>query len=288
MLSYRHAFHAGNYADVLKHIVWQQVLLHLNRKDKPYCVVDTHAGAGLYRLQAAESRKTAEYESGIGRLWQDLGKREEMPEVVQDYLQAIAELNPQGLLTAYPGSPWLTAQTLRASDRAWFCELHPKDVEFLQQNLREAGVHPRRVRVLKEDGFQQLIAKLPPQEKRGAVLIDPSYEIKTDYAQVVKALVQAHKRFATGTYVLWYPVVERRRIKQMQQALMASDIRNIHQFELAIAADANSDFGMTASGLFVVNPPWTLPAQMQACLPWLAEQLAGNQGRWLCEALVPE
>ena len=287
MLSYRHAYHAGNYADVLKHIVWQQVLLHLNRKDKPYCVVDTHSGAGMYQLAAAEAQKTAEYRGGVAKLF----ARGDTPDVVAEYLAAITELNGGDALSYYPGSPWFTAQALRETDRAWLCELHPQDFPLLLQTLRDAGTHPRRVKALKEDGFQTLIAKLPPAEKRGAVLIDPSYEIKADYQRVIEVVKQAYKRFATGTYVLWYPVVDRRRIKQMIAGLMDSNIRNIHQFELAIQSDsrqAQSGSGMTASGVFVINPPWTLAAQMQQTLPWLAECIAGADGRWLCEELVPE
>lgn len=288
MLSYRHAFHAGNYADVLKHMVWQQVLLHLNRKDKPYCVIDTHAGAGLYSLTSAEAQKTAEFEQGVGRLWQP-----NPPALVAEYLAALAELNGgQGEpLRQYPGSPWFSLQALRPTDRAWFCELHPQDFSLLRQTLSQGGAHPRRVRALKADGFVELIAKLPPTEKRGAVLIDPSYERKQDYQTVIEVLIKAHKRFATGSYVLWYPVVERRRIKQMARQLVDSGIANIHQYEVGIRADASRDAvgqGMTASGVFAINPPWTLAAQLQDTLPWLAQSFAAKQGHWLVEELVPE
>lgn len=291
MLSYRHAFHAGNHADVLKHIVWQQVLLHLNRKDKPYCVIDTHAGAGMYRLQSAEAQKTAEYIDGVAKLVVLDPEASEMPEVVVDYLAAVQAANASETLEQYPGSPWFTTQALRWQDRAWFCELHPKDFPLLTQTLETAEVHRRKVKALRANGFVELIAKLPPQEKRGAVLIDPSYEVKDDYQRVVEVLKQAHKRFASGSYALWYPVVERRRIQQMERALVDSGIPNIHQFELAVrsdAANAAAGEGMTASGMIVINPPWTLPAQMQETLPWLAKTLAGPQGRWKAEVLVPE
>jgi 23S rRNA (adenine2030-N6)-methyltransferase len=291
MLSYRHAFHAGNHADVLKHIVWQQVLLHLNRKDKPYCVIDTHAGAGMYRLQSAEAQKTAEYIDGVAKLVVLDPEDSQMPEVVVDYLAAVQAANASETLEQYPGSPWFTTQALRWQDRAWFCELHPKDFPLLTQTLETAEVHRRKVKALRANGFVELVAKLPPQEKRGAVLIDPSYEVKDDYQRVVEVLKQAHKRFASGSYALWYPVVERRRIQQMERALVDSGIPNIHQFELAVrsdAANAAAGEGMTASGMIVINPPWTLPAQMQETLPWLANTLAGPQGRWKAEVLVPE
>lgn len=292
MLSYRHAFHAGNYADVLKHIVWQQVLLHLNKKDKPYCVIDTHAGAGMYSLASAEAKKTAEYLSGAGRLWNVPGA----PELVQEYLAAVCAANNKVLeqgasIDCYPGSPWFSTHYLRDGDRAWFCEVHPQDYPLLQQSLRDFRARPRRVKALKEDGFQALIAKLPPQEKRGAVLIDPSYEIKSDYQRVVDITAKAYKRFATGTYVLWYPVVDRRRIRQMQANLLDSGIRNIYQFELAVKSDARnpqSGEGMTASGVFVINPPWTLAEQLRNTLPWLAQEMGGMEGRWVIEQLVPE
>lgn len=287
MLSYRHAFHAGNHADVLKHIVWQQILLHLNRKDKPYCVIDTHAGAGMYRLKSAEAEKTGEYAEGVAKLW-----GLEAPPLVAEYLQALRAANQESdNLAQYPGSPWFATQALRWQDRAWFCELHPKDFPLLAQTLETADVHRRKVKALRADGFVELLAKLPPQEKRGAVLIDPSYEVKADYQRVVEVLVQAHKRFAGGSYALWYPVVERRRIQQLERALADSGIANIHQFELAMRADAANAAageGMTASGMIVINPPWTLPVQMQETLPWLAKTLAGPQGRWRAEVLVPE
>lgn len=287
MLSYRHAFHAGNYADVLKHMVWQQVLLHLNRKDKPYCLIDSHAGAGMYRLRSAESEKTSEYEQGIGKIWQ----AEDLPEVVAEYVAAVRQANDGSVLLRYPGSPWFSTQALRWDDRAWFCELHPKDFPLLEQTLTDADVHRRRVKALRADGFVELVAKLPPPEKRGAVLIDPSYEIKDDYQRVIEVIAKAHKRFATGTYVLWYPVVDRRRVRQLEQALVDTGIRNIQQFELGLESDAMNityGAGMTAAGVIVINPPWTLAGQMQEALPWLSTTLAGRRGHWRSEVLVPE
>lgn len=292
MLSYRHAFHAGNHADVLKHIVWQQVLLHLNRKDKPYCVIDTHAGAGMYRLKSAEAQKTAEYAAGIAKLWPLAAEQDAMPEVITDYLDAVQTANGGSSdLQQYPGSPWFTTQALRWDDRAWFCELHPKDFPLLEQTLAAADVHRRKVKALRKDGFIELVAKLPPHEKRGAVLIDPSYEIKDDYKRVVDVLIQAHKRFAGGTYALWYPVVDRNRIRQLEQGLMDSGISNIHQYELGVESDTQAvtyGSGMTASGMIVINPPWTLEEQMSEALPWLVNQLTGPRGHWRSEVLVSE
>jgi 23S rRNA (adenine2030-N6)-methyltransferase len=283
MLSYRHAFHAGNYADVLKHIVWQQILQHLNSKGKPYCIVDTHAGAGMYDLQSEQASKTAEYLQGVAKLWSQAGS---LPAPVSDYLALLKELNP-GTLQRYPGSPWFTLDALRDCDRAWLCELHSSEFPLLEQTIRQSGAHPRKVKAFAADGFETMIAKLPPLERRGAVLIDPSYEVKSDYQTVVDSVAAAHKRFATGTYAIWYPVVDRSKANLIEKGLLRSGIKNIHCYELGIAPDSNA-FGMTAAGLYVINPPWKLAEEMQKTLPWLAEVLAPEQGRWRNEVVVSE
>lgn len=283
MLSYRHAFHAGNYADVLKHIVWQQILQHLNSKAKPYCLIDTHAGAGMYSLSDCVANKTAEYRHGIQKLWEREGN---LPASVENYLASLKALNPNGL-SRYPGSPWFSLEALRPTDRAWLCEIHSSDFPLLVESVRQSGAHPRKVKAIAEDGFETLIAKLPPLERRGAVLIDPSYEIKTDYQVVVDSVVAAHKRFATGTYAIWYPVVDRSKANLIEKGLVRSGIKNIHCYELGLAPDSNA-FGMTAAGLYVINPPWKLTAEMEITLPWLVEVLAPDTGRWRNQVIVPE
>lgn len=279
MLSYRHAFHAGNFADVLKHLVQVEILRYLHQKEKPFVYIDTHSGAGLYALDSDAAEKTAEYRQGIGRLEQC-----DWP-VMQPYLQLIRQLSERnGQQHLYPGSPALAQALLRPQDRAQCYELHPADYALLSELMQG----DRRVRVQQSDGFQGLIASLPPAERRGLVLIDPPYEIKSDYDTVVSTLIKAHKRFATGIYALWYPVVERSRIDKLEQALISSGIPRIQLFELGLSADTEGR-GMTSAGMIVINPPWTLKPALDTVLPLLASTLPEHgQGVWRSVELVVE
>ncbi len=277
VLSYRHAFHAGNFADVIKHIVLIEILSHLCRKDTSFDYIDTHGGAGLFALDAAETARLQEYKSGFVRL---MGRDE--PELIP-YLSAVRSVNPPAALENYPGSPLIAAQWLRPQDRGWVCELHPADHQALQKCMQP---YPR-VSVSCEDGFAALNARLPPRSRRAAVLIDPPYEIKTDYDRVVDVLIAAHNKFATGIYALWYPVVDRARIERMEQRLINSGIRDIQRVELGVAPDTTAH-GMTASGMIVINPPWTLLDTMRPLLPVLAQCLAGELGHSRCDVLVDE
>lgn len=269
MLSYRHAFHAGNHADVLKHVVLLQVLAYMQQKDKPFLYVDTHAGAGLYDLHGEWAEKTREYETGIARLWQ----HDSLPEALQSYIQLVQDLNGQNSLDIYPGSPWLAYEMLRPQDKARLFELHSNEFNILSENF--TGI--RNIKCEQRDGFQALVSVLPPESRRAVVLIDPPYEIKSDYKTVVQTVKAAHKRFATGVYIIWYPVVNRRTITQLERDLTTSGMRNIQLFELAVTADA-IDSGMTASGMIVINPPWQLESSMQKIMPWLHKQLAIDEG----------
>jgi 23S rRNA (adenine2030-N6)-methyltransferase len=264
MLSYRHSFHAGNFADVLKHIILIKILEHLSKKDKPFCCIDTHAGPGEYALDEGYALKNREFENGIGKLWQ----RDDLPDSVANYVNFIKKFNNTDELIRYPGSPLIIKQFLRNNDRLFLYELHSTEIEL----LNAAVTRDRRVKVFHADGLKNTIGLLPPIEHRGLVLIDPSYEIKSDYQLVIETLIQMHKRFATSTYALWYPVVERTRNKRLEKAIKASGIKNVQLFELGIKTDTH-ELGMTASGMIVVNPPWTLAGQMQEILPWLAEVL---------------
>lgn len=278
MLSYRHAFHAGNFADVLKHLVQVEILQYLAKKDKPFIYIDTHAGAGLYALDSSEAQKTAEYQQGIAAL-ADI----QWPEL-QSYLACVEALSHKdGQSNLYPGSPAIAQYCLREYDKAELFELHPNDFIRLQQLMH----NDRRIKVHKQDGFAGLIAKLPPAIKRGLVLIDPPYEVKADYQTVVDTLIKAHRRFATATYALWYPVVERERINLLEQQLKDSGIANIHLFELGLKADTEAR-GMTSAGMIVINPPWTLEQTITPLLPKLAKQLGKGQGVWRSEVLVSE
>jgi len=279
MLSYRHSFHAGNPADVLKHLVLAQVLSYQTIKDKPLDYIDTHSGAGFFELASADAQKTQEFQDGIAKLYQHSSDHE----ALNDYIALIKSFNEQGELAFYPGSPKIAEHYLRRQDKGWFFELHPRDLVLLEENMQGK----RSIRVRGENGFAGLIGLLPPASRRACVLIDPPYEIKDDYDTVVKTLVKAHQRFATGTYMIWYPVVDRERIDRMEEGLIASGMRNIQLFELATQADTD-EHGMTASGMIVINPPWKLKQTMDAVLPELVGLLSDTSGFYRSEQLVEE
>lgn len=279
MLSYRHSFHAGNFADVLKHIILIQCLEHLRKKDKPFCCIDTHAGPGKYELDSDYALKNREFDNGIGKLWQ----RSDLPECVARYVSLIKGFNSPDKLTRYPGSPLIARQLLRDKDRLCLFELHNTEIKLLSA----VAVKDKRINVFHADGLKGSLKLLPPFERRGLVLIDPSYEIKSDYQQVVETLITMHKRFATGTYALWYPVIDRNRNQELERAIQASGIRNVQLFELGIHADSHQH-GMTASGMIMINPPWTLATEMKQALPWLAGILGTDDGFYRMETLVDD
>jgi 23S rRNA (adenine2030-N6)-methyltransferase len=270
MLSYRHAFHAGNHADVLKHLALTQMLDYLTQKPAPLWVIDTHAGAGRYRLDAREAQKLGEYREGVARLWPPA---EDAPKAVAAYLAAVRELNPSGELTHYPGSPWLARRVLRPIDRLRLFELHGAESRLLAQNFKGAG---REVQTVAGDGLALLKSLLPPPSRRALVLIDPSYETKNDYAGVLATLKDALKRFASGTYALWYPAlakIEACQLPERLKRLPAPGADWLH-VRLAVRAPATDGFGMCGSGMFIINPPWTLADALRESLPWLTSKLA--------------
>lgn len=282
MLSYRHSFHAGNPADVIKHLVLIETISYLTKKDKPLEYIDTHSGVGVYRLATAEAQKTQEYLEGIAKLWQYQGEND----AIKRYVAKVKQFN-RGELEIYPGSPMVADSLLRENDKRWLFELHPKDSESLKHNMAELSRRRKQTFVRKENGFKGVLGLLPPQAKRGCVLIDPPYEIKSDYEQVVKTVKKAVERFNSGTIMIWYPVVSRERIDAMEAGLIASGIRNIQLFELATQADTD-EHGMTASGMIVINPPWTLKKTMDECLPELVSLLSSEGGFYRSEQLVEE
>lgn len=280
MLSYRHSFHAGNHADVLKHTVQSLIIESLKEKEKPFLYLDTHAGAGRYQLSGEHAERTGEYLEGIALLW----AQEAWPEELTAYLEAVSALNPRKELRFYPGSPLIAAYLLRDEDKLNLSELHPSDFPL----LRSEFTRDYRARVIREDGYQQLRSQLPPQSRRGLILIDPPYEMKTDYQDVVKGVQEGYRRFATGTYAIWYPVVMRQQIKRMVKEFQATGIRKILQIELAVRPDSDQR-GMTASGMIVINPPWKLESQMKAVLPWLHNVLVPEgTGHTRVEWITPE
>lgn len=273
-MNYRHAFHAGNHADVLKHAVLLAVLDYFNQKDKPYWLIDTHAGAGGYRLDAGRATTHAEYADGISRLW----NRTDLPPLLARYVEAVRIDNPDDKIKRYPGSPLLALRAMRPADKLRLFELHPADVKLLAQNI--AGAAPdaqKRVAIKQEDGFTGMKALLPPPSRRGLVLIDPAYEDKRDYLQVVTTVKEGLQRFATGSFMVWYPLLQKNESITLAGKLkkLAPDWLNA---TLTVQAPASDGLGMHGSGVFLVNPPWTLAAALKDTLPWLVDVLKVGAG----------
>lgn len=270
MLSYLHGYHAGGHADVLKHVVLVAMLAQLTAKDKPLRFVDTHAGAGGYDLRSAAAQKNREYLDGIGKLWNTA----DAPAPVARWLELVRRYNDGAQkLVQYPGSPWLARECLRPTDSLYLFELHPAEHRVLEQKLGA----DRRVTVLRQNGLDGCIGLVPPPERRALVLIDPSYELKDEHSDVLDALGKAHRRFSTGTYAIWYPVLERRWVQRLERAVRATGIEPLALYELCVSPDGNGR-GLTGSGMVVVNPPWKLGEEMEDALPWLAREL-GVDGR---------
>ncbi len=275
MFSYRHAFHAGNHADVLKHLVLVRTLRHLGQKDAPYWYIDTHAGAGAYALDGEWAGKNAEFDTGIGRIW----TRDDLPEPVADYVEQVAVLNPDERLLYYPGSPFFAKQMLRERDRLRLFELHTTEIDVLRNNFKQQGKDiARRTMIYAADGFDGLKALLPPPTRRGLVLIDPSYEDKRDYARVIHTIKEGLERFATGCYAVWYPQVQRRESIQLPEKLARLPVKSWLHVSLTVHKPQKDGFGLHGSGMFIVNPPWLLQAELKDTMPWLKEVLGQDAG----------
>jgi len=265
MLSYRHAFHAGNHADVLKHFVLVQLLRYLNQKDKPWWFIDTHAGAGAYKLDSDYAKKNAEFEGGISRLW----RHGDLPAELADYVAQVQALNPGGRLRHYPGSPLIALNMARHDDHLRLFELHSTDCQLLAHNF---ATEQRRVTIRQADGFAEIKSVLPPQPRRGLTLIDPSYEDKQDYVRVIGALKEGIARFATGMFMVWYPQIQLGTARQMPEKLRKLADKWL-DVRLTVHAPAADGFGMHGSGLFIVNPPYTLAATLREVMPVLVDLL---------------
>jgi len=274
MLAYRHAFHAGNHADVLKHATLLAVLRHLNQKDKAWRAVDTHAGAGAYALNAPQAQKHAEFADGIGRLLDVKG----LPPLLADYVAMVRQFNSGNTLSMYPGSPQIIRQQLRPQDQLRLYELHTTDHALLAQAFEGDA----QVQVAKSDGFQSLKSQLPPPSRRGLLLMDPSYEIKTDYAAVVSAAREALTRFAECVVLVWYPELTLREAAQLPQRLkavaQAQAKKGWLNARLTLTEPDEHGYGMLGSGMFVINPPHTLKPALAAALPVLAKRLGQFEG----------
>ena len=279
MLSYRHSYHAGNHADVVKHLTEVAILDYLLKKDKPLCYHDSHAGAGLYSLQSEHALKTAEYQGGIAKLW----PYDPQSTLLKHYISAIKQLNPDGELAFYPGSPKIAALMLRNDDHIQATELHPTDFPVLKSQF----VRRRYTRIENIDAYAGFKAMLPPLVKRGLVLIDPPYELKTEYQDVVAGLQEAYQRLPQGTYAIWYPVIERSAAEAFITSLVATGIKNQLRIEFNLHADSQGH-GMTGSGMLVINPPYTLAQDMQVALSEVQQQLGETASRFSITQVVGE
>jgi 23S rRNA (adenine2030-N6)-methyltransferase len=270
-MNYRHAFHAGNFADVFKHVVLARVIAHLLEKPSPFRVIDTHAGAGRYSLAGAEASRTGEWRDGIGRL---VAADLEPPvrALLAPYLSAVAAENADGRLVRYPGSPVLVQHWLRQQDRLIACELEPGAAAGLARNLDGDP----RAKAIAIDGWTALAAYLPPKERRGVVLVDPPFEKPEEFGHLVRGLATAHRRWATGTYILWYPVKDLPQCNTFLRRLAESRIPRLLRAQLHVAP-AGAD-RLSAAGVIVVNPPWKLHAQLTLLLPALVGLFTRSAG----------
>lgn len=281
-MNYRHVYHAGNFADVLKHALLCRIIAHLQRKETPIRVIDTHAGTGAYDVSGVAASKTGEWKDGIGRL---LGTNlpAEVKEVLSPYLAIVEPLMAQQPPT-YPGSPLIALSMLRTQDRLVAIEKHPDDLRRLKGTL--AG--DRRAKALELDGWMAWNAQVPPPERRGLVLVDPPFEEGDDFTRMAEGLAQAHRKWSGGTTMLWYPVKEQRLAARFFDQLAETGIRKILRIELAVA-EVVPEGRLSATGLVIVNPPFSLVGEAEALLPFLAKRLAqGARPGWTCDWIVPE
>lgn len=255
MLSYQHAYHAGNFADVIKHITLCLICDYLTLKDKPLCYLETHAGRGQYDLTKPIAQKTGEYKKGVGHLWQ---LRHELPASFSSWLHTLEKYN-SNTLTLYPGSPLFAREHLRNQDRLELCELHPQEFAHLKQLPKKPNTHLHF-----RDGMQYLLEALPPKERRGLIMIDPSYELKQEYKTIPTIIEKAYKKFATGVYCLWYPIVYEKLNRQLQQRMSAIDCEKKLVIELNLRN--NTTGSIQGCGLWIVNPPYILESQLHEVL----------------------
>jgi len=279
MFSYRHAFHAGSHADILKHLTLIHLVEYLQEKPGALTIVDTHAGAGIYSLVDGFATVSKEAEGGIFRLSQFFRKNSEAPESIRKYLEMIQAENVEEELNTYPGSPFIIARLLRPQDRLKLFELHPKEIDILRHNIGELK-EAKQIDVYAADSFSRLKGLLPPPSRRGLVLIDPSYEDKQDYRYLESAMEEALQRFATGCYAIWYPVLSRRESASLPDHLKkiaAAHKRSWLHTELRVE-NAPGERRLQASGMFIINPPWTLEKHLVEALPVLVKALGIDAG----------
>lgn len=302
MLSYRHAFHAGNFADVLKHSTLALVLDYFTEKQKGFSYIDSHSGAGMYSLHDEYAQKTGEYKNGIAKLI----NQENLPDELSLYIEIIKTLHSSqnqtlgdnqyhdnddndqidvnaDTLSIYPGSPGIAKALMRRQDAAHLFEIHPSDNDLLNQFCERWN----KARVNKSDGYQGVLGNVPPPTRRGIVLIDPPFEIKSDYHKAVNTIIKAYDKFATGCYILWYPVVQRELVNTMATTFKNSNLRNVLQVEYCQTPDTD-EYGMTGTGLFIVNPPWKLKTQLHEVLNSMKSTLGNHQSSASLIQLIDE
>lgn len=268
MLSYQHGYHAGNFADVVKHLTLTRLIHYLIQKDKPLFYLETHGGKGLYDLQDKQAQKNREFNTGVAQLWQ---QQASLGPLFSPWLEAIAHYNPAGPLKHYPGSPAFALQGLRPCDRLYVCELHPQEYD----SLRKLPAEGKKLHTAHCDGLEQLIALMPPLEKRGLILLDPAYEIKKEYSQIPKAIAKAWHKFSTGVFALWYPLVDDYHCNQLRRGMTAIGAEKALQVEFDYTFQKEG--GMTGCGLWILNPPYRLADELRQILQELTQKL--NPGR---------
>jgi 23S rRNA (adenine2030-N6)-methyltransferase len=266
-MNYRHAFHAGNFADVVKHAVLARIVLHLRKKEAAFRIIDTHAGSGMYDLGGAEARRAGEWHGGIARVM-DANFDVAVSDILAPYLDAVRGANPDGKLARYPGSPVLVRSWLRPQDRLIACELEPQAAGALARQLRG----DERIKAIEIDGWTALMAYIPPKERRGLVLIDPPFEEPNEFARLADALLAAHGKWPAGIYLAWYPIKDSSDSAAFARKLARSDIPKLLQVEVTIAGIGTER--LRGTGLIVINPPWTLESELRVLLPALTRVLA--------------
>ena len=279
MFSYRHAFHAGSHADILKHLTLIHLLEYLQEKPGALTIVDTHAGAGVYSLKDGFAAVSKEAEGGIFRLFKFIEAGSPIADGIQKYLEYVQAENSGDELSTYPGSPFILARLLRPQDRLKLFELHPKEIDILRHNIGQLK-QAKQIDVYAEDSFTRLKGLLPPPSRRGLVLIDPSYEDKQDYRYLEEAMEEALQRFATGCYAIWYPMLSRREsaaLPDRMKKIAANHQRSWLQAELRVE-NAPGERRLQASGMFIINPPWTLEKHLSEALPILTKALGQDAG----------
>lgn len=279
-MNYRHAFHAGNHADVLKHLVLSRLLALLAKKDAPYAYLDSHAGIGLYDLRGDQASRTGEWLEGIQRVWQ----ADDVPALFDDYLGVIRALNPDGQLRYYPGSPEVARELSREQDRLQLNEKHPEDGQLLKANMK----YDRRVAVHLGEGWHVPRALLPTAQKRAVLLIDPPFEQADELQRCAQAMKESIARMRQAVVAIWYPIKDQRQLKRFYQDLQGTGAPKLLRVELLVHAADNADVGLNGSGLAIANPPWGLEDELRSVLPWLGQNLGQTQGGWKLDWLIEE